>query len=157
MKAGLAILALFVTASPALADWTHWKGVPEAGTPTQVVFCYAFTDGYQAEYGADFTNTQAAPLRSVRIRFDFYDAFGGILQSERGDVTGTYRQGVRAKQSGGTGGWVVGALHFAHLVNVSEVRCAIEKTLDADGQSWTNDSLPALAGIQDPTPTPTPK
>lgn len=147
---GLLVLVLSVVllTLPARAnDWTHWRSAAVAadGAPASVVYCEGFTDGYQAGFGADFVSVD--PLSAVRIRFDFYDAFGTLLQSERGDVTGAFAPAARIQRSGDRG-WHVGALHFTQLANVAEIRCTIEKTVALDGTQWTNTNLPALAGEQ---------
>jgi|SRR5579884_1789379 len=136
-----------VSISRARADaLTHFRGVPvvSAGAPARAVYCEGASDGSQARYGADFVNDGEVALKVVRIRFDFYDAFGALLHSESADYTGTYGKGVRISGAGNNG-WTVGARYFPNLANASSVRCAIERTLDVRGDMWTNTMLPSPA------------
>gem|GEM_PF-4719530 len=113
------------------------------------MYCEGASDGYQARYGADFVNDGEVALKVVRVRFDFYDAFGALLHSESADYAGTFGEGARISGAGNHG-WTIGARYFVNLANVSSVRCAIERTLDVRGDSWANPTLPSPAPSAQP-------
>lgn len=120
--------------------------------PAQVLFCDAGTFGTPWLYvQADFANYGQTPLTAVQLRFDLYDAFGTYLAGLSTQQTGTFTYGAKIANSGHDNqgnplGWRIAQ----QWPDARRVECSVAKTLDVNGNVWTN------RGLASPPPSPHP-
>lgn len=80
------------------------------------------------QFDVSFTNTGPSPLRDVRVKWEWLDAFGeqAPVVTIAGDATGPFAPGARSGFS-----WAAGVPG-----SVTQYRCSIVAAVASDGTAW---------------------